>query len=49
MPHCPTCGENAAHKIHRNDSASFPAGPAITVCHARDGAYLHVADGHNSD
>lgn len=44
MPHCPTCGQQAEHQVYKNDSASFPAGPAITVCHANDGAYIHVED-----
>jgi len=41
---CPTCGERAETRIYKNDSQEFPAGPKIRVCHARDGAYLHVID-----
>jgi len=39
---CPTCGKNAQHKVYSDNSAEFPAGPSIRVCHARDGAYIHV-------
>lgn len=42
MPLCPTCGGQAEHQVYENDSADFPAGPSITVCHADDGAYIHV-------
>lgn len=44
MPHCPTCSEQAEHRVYKDDSAEFPAGPAIRVCHASDGAYIHVLD-----
>lgn len=39
---CPTCGEDAEHRVYRNDSAEFPAGPSIRVCHNKDGAFIHV-------
>lgn len=42
MPYCPTCHENAEHRVYEGDNNTFPAGPAIRVCHARDGAYIHV-------
>jgi hypothetical protein len=42
MPLCPTCGERAETGIYANESKEFPAGPEIRVCHASDGAYLHV-------
>jgi hypothetical protein len=44
MPRCPICDESAEHQIYKYDSASFAAGPAITICHAADGAYLHVEE-----
>lgn len=44
MPYCPTCGESAEHQIYKDESASFPAGPAIRICHTSDGAYLHVKE-----
>lgn len=42
MPYCPTCGQQADHRVYSKDSAEFPAGPAIRVCHASGGAYIHV-------
>jgi len=41
---CPTCGETAEHRVYRDDSATFPAGPGIRVCHSRNGAYIHVCE-----
>jgi hypothetical protein len=50
MPSCPTCGDKAEHKVYKDDSSTFPAGPAIRVCHADDGAYLHVlAEGSDDE
>lgn len=43
MPMCPTCGENADHKVYENDTVDFPAGPSVRICHANDGAYLHIS------
>ena len=40
--HCPTCDERAQHRVYQNDSAELAEGPAIRVCHASDGAYIHV-------
>jgi hypothetical protein len=42
MPVCPTCGDTAEHAVYENESAEFPAGPEIRVCHADTGAYIHV-------
>jgi len=42
---CPTCNETAEHRVYRDGSETFPAGPEIRVCHTRDGAYLHVIGG----
>lgn len=39
---CPTCGEKAEHLVYEEDSNTFPTKPAIKVCHAYDGVYIHV-------
>jgi hypothetical protein len=34
--------EDESVVVEINDSHTFPEGPSITICHADDGAYVHV-------
>jgi len=43
MSRCPTCGERAQHRVFPGECAKFPPGPKIRVCHAPEGAFVHVA------
>lgn len=41
---CDYCYEDAEHRVYPDDSAEFPAGPAIKLCHTAAGTYVHVLE-----
>lgn len=44
MPLCSVCGDPAESMVYRGDSQEYPTDSVIRICHAPNGAYLHILD-----